>query len=60
MHAGCFFHTFPIPLPPPPPPQAALMEVDEHMNRSFYQFDPAPTRVEGQDTRLSKTPDYFL
>eukprot|EP00004_Rigifila_ramosa_P028800 TRINITY_DN98_c0_g1_i1.p1 TRINITY_DN98_c0_g1~~TRINITY_DN98_c0_g1_i1.p1 ORF type:complete len:303 (+),score=55.38 TRINITY_DN98_c0_g1_i1:45-911(+) len=38
--------------------QAAIMEVDESMNRSFIQFDPAPRRGEPQVTR--RTPEYFL
>lgn len=38
--------------------QAALLEVDEHMNRNFQQFDPAPRRGNTQVTR--RTPDYFL
>eukprot|EP01117_Protostelium_nocturnum_P001685 TRINITY_DN1206_c1_g3_i1.p1 TRINITY_DN1206_c1_g3~~TRINITY_DN1206_c1_g3_i1.p1 ORF type:complete len:317 (-),score=93.40 TRINITY_DN1206_c1_g3_i1:107-1057(-) len=38
--------------------QAAFMEIDEHMNRTFLQFDPAPRRGEPHVTR--KTPDYFL
>eukprot|EP01059_Diplonema_ambulator_P018084 TRINITY_DN3024_c1_g3_i1.p1 TRINITY_DN3024_c1_g3~~TRINITY_DN3024_c1_g3_i1.p1 ORF type:complete len:311 (+),score=38.58 TRINITY_DN3024_c1_g3_i1:112-1044(+) len=39
--------------------QAALMEVDEHMNKTFFQFDPSPLRGDGQEV-LSRTPDYFL
>lgn len=38
--------------------QAAIMEVDEHMNLNFQQFDPAPRRGEPQVVR--KTPLYFL
>lgn len=38
--------------------QAAIMELDERMNRTFLQFDPAPRKAESQTTR--KTPDYFL
>eukprot|EP00887_Chlorella_sp_A99_P003122 scaffold9.g3122.t1 len=37
---------------------AAIMEVDESMNRSFSQFDPAPRKGEPEVTR--RTPDYFL
>jgi len=38
--------------------QAAIMEIDEHLNRIFLQFDPAPRRGEPHVTR--RTPDYFL
>jgi len=38
--------------------QAALMELDEHMQQNFLQFDPAPRRGEPHVTR--RTPDYFL
>lgn len=38
--------------------EAGMMELDEHMNKSFLAFDPAPKRGEGNVTR--KTPDYFL
>mmetsp|Transcript_10096 Transcript_10096/g.14277 ORF Transcript_10096/g.14277 Transcript_10096/m.14277 type:complete len:410 (-) Transcript_10096:71-1300(-) len=38
--------------------QAAIMEVDENLNKSFLQFDPAPRRGEPMVNR--KTPDYFL
>lgn len=38
--------------------QAAIMEVDEMLNKSFLQFDPAPRRGEPHINR--KTPDYFL
>lgn len=37
---------------------AAIMEVDETMQRSFLQFEPAPRQGEPDVTR--KTPDYFL
>jgi len=37
---------------------AAIMEVDEMMNHSFSQFDPAPRKGEPEVTR--RTPDYFL
>lgn len=37
---------------------AAIMEIDEAMNRSFLQFEPAPRQSEPDVTR--KTPDYFL
>mmetsp|Transcript_35651 Transcript_35651/g.45376 ORF Transcript_35651/g.45376 Transcript_35651/m.45376 type:complete len:315 (+) Transcript_35651:87-1031(+) len=38
--------------------QAAIMEVDEHLNKTFLQFDPAPRRGEPHVSR--RTPDYFL
>jgi len=38
--------------------QAALMEVDEHMNGTFFQFDPAPRR--GEEIMSKRTPSYFL
>lgn len=38
--------------------QAAIMEVDEHLNKVFLQFDPAPRRGEPHVSR--RTPDYFL
>jgi len=38
--------------------QAAIMVVDEHMDKKFLQFDPAPRRGEPHITR--RTPEYFL
>ncbi|XP_049852363.1 serine/threonine-protein phosphatase 2A catalytic subunit beta isoform-like [Schistocerca gregaria] len=38
--------------------QAAILELDERMNRAFLQFGPAPRRIEPHTTR--RTPDYFL
>lgn len=38
--------------------QAAIMEVDEFLNKNFLQFDPAPRRGEPHVNR--RTPDYFL
>lgn len=38
--------------------QAAIMEIDEHLEYTFLQFDPAPRRGEPNVTR--RTPDYFL
>jgi len=38
--------------------QAAIMEVDEYLNKSFIQFDPAPRRGEPLVTR--RAPDFFL
>jgi serine/threonine-protein phosphatase 2A catalytic subunit len=38
--------------------QAAIMEVDERMNHTFLQFDPAPRPGEPEVTR--RTPEYFL
>nr|GAT56962.1 predicted protein [Mycena chlorophos] len=37
---------------------AAIMEIDEHMNFSFLQFDPAPRSKE--PTVFRRIPDYFL
>jgi len=38
--------------------QASIMEIDEHLEYTFLQFDPAPRRGEPHVTR--RTPDYFL
>ena len=38
--------------------QAAIMEVDERIEKVFLQFDPAPRRGEPHVNR--RTPDYFL
>jgi len=38
--------------------QAAIMEVDENLQKTFLQFDPAPRRGEPHIGR--KTPEYFL
>jgi len=38
--------------------QAAIMEIDENIDYTFLQFDPAPRRGEPQVTR--RTPEYFL
>jgi serine/threonine-protein phosphatase 2A catalytic subunit len=38
--------------------QAAIMEVDESLQKTFLQFDPAPRRGEPHLGR--KTPEYFL
>jgi len=38
--------------------QAAFLEIDEHMNESYLQFDPYPRR--GEENIIKKTPDYFL
>jgi len=38
--------------------QAAIMEVDEKMNKHFLQFDSAPRRGEPHVSR--RTPEYFL
>lgn len=38
--------------------EAAFMEVDENLERTFYTFDSAPRRGEAQ--LMKKTPDYFL
>ncbi|KAL3072056.1 hypothetical protein niasHS_015447 [Heterodera schachtii] len=38
--------------------QAAMVELEDELNYSFLQFDPAPRRGEPHVTR--RTPDYFL
>jgi serine/threonine-protein phosphatase 2A catalytic subunit len=38
--------------------QAGIVEVDEHLNQCFLQFDPAPRR--GEPHIAKRTPDYFL
>jgi serine/threonine-protein phosphatase 2A catalytic subunit len=38
--------------------QAGIVEVDEHLNYCFLQFDPAPRR--GEPHIAKRTPDYFL
>ncbi|OMJ75510.1 hypothetical protein SteCoe_25325 [Stentor coeruleus] len=38
--------------------QAGIVEVDENLNYSFLQFDPAPRR--GEPQIVKRTPDYFL
>lgn len=38
--------------------QAAIMELDDALNYTFLQFEPAPRRGEPHVTR--RTPDYFL
>jgi len=38
--------------------QAGMLEVDEKLNRTFLQFDPAPRR--GEPHLTARTPDYFL
>lgn len=39
--------------------QAAIMEIDEHLDKTFLQFDPAPRR--GEPSQIgAKTPEYFL
>jgi serine/threonine-protein phosphatase 2A catalytic subunit len=42
--------------------QAAIMEIDEHLEYTFLQFDPAPRTEEEQAAPNSSrnTPDYFL
>lgn len=37
---------------------AGLLELDEHMHKCFFTFDPAPRRGETQVNK--RTPDYFL
>ncbi|KAH7427979.1 hypothetical protein KP509_10G069700 [Ceratopteris richardii] len=37
---------------------AAIMEINESMEKSFLQFEPAPRQTEPETSR--KTPDYFL
>jgi serine/threonine-protein phosphatase 2A catalytic subunit len=38
--------------------QAGIVELDEHLNQCFLQFDPAPRR--GEPHIAKRTPDYFL
>jgi hypothetical protein len=38
--------------------QAAIMEVDENLNKTFLQFDPLPRWGEPHNNR--RTPEYFL
>ena len=38
--------------------QAAIMELDDSLNYSFLQFDPAPR--EPGFHQVTRTPDYFL
>lgn len=38
--------------------QAAIMEIDQALQYTFLQFDPAPRRGEPHVTR--RMPDYFL
>lgn len=42
--------------------QAAVMEIDEHLEYTLLQFDPAPRDVEAQkeEAKVRKLPDYFL
>jgi len=39
--------------------QAAIMEMDEHLEYTFLQFDPAP-RGGGEPNVAKRVPDYFL
>lgn len=39
--------------------QAAILEVDEHMNRRFIQFDPAPRGNDVMEVS-TRVPEYFL
>ena len=38
---------------------AAILELDEHLDRSFKIFDAAPQDLRGAPTK-KQTPDYFL
>ena len=41
--------------------QAAFMEVDEHMDTRFIQFDPAPRDHNHGETHVTRrSPEYFL
>lgn len=40
--------------------QAAIMELDEKLQYTFIQFDPAPKRERPYTINFRKTPDYFL
>jgi serine/threonine-protein phosphatase 2A catalytic subunit len=39
---------------------ASIMEVDEHLNRCFLQFDPAPRRGSNETMVTKKANDYFI
>ena len=41
---------------------AAILQLDESLNRSIVQFDPAPRHQHGVDgkAKLQVLPDYFL
>jgi len=42
--------------------QAAIMQLDENLNKSILQFDPAPKHTHGTETKpkVKSLPDYFL
>ena len=41
--------------------QAAIMEVDEHMNREFLQYDQFQRAINPESRKAqAKMPDYFL
>eukprot|EP00823_Brevimastigomonas_motovehiculus_P000665 TRINITY_DN1082_c0_g1_i1.p1 TRINITY_DN1082_c0_g1~~TRINITY_DN1082_c0_g1_i1.p1 ORF type:complete len:330 (+),score=67.83 TRINITY_DN1082_c0_g1_i1:24-1013(+) len=42
--------------------QAAIMEIDEHLEYTFLQYDPAPSsdRAKDDSKSIRRTPDYFL
>uniref|UniRef100_A0A7S0TKF2 Serine/threonine-protein phosphatase n=1 Tax=Hemiselmis andersenii TaxID=464988 RepID=A0A7S0TKF2_HEMAN len=42
--------------------QAAIMQLDENLNKSILQFDPAPKHTHGAETKpkVKSLPDYFL
>lgn len=40
--------------------QAAIMELDENLDYTFLQFDPAPRKEDNSMEVKKRTPDYFL
>ena len=40
--------------------QAAIMQLDESLNRDFLQFDPAPTQDTETQQSSKRVPEYFL
>lgn len=40
--------------------QAAILELDEHLNKKFIQFDPAPRRGDDVMQVQTRVPTYFL
>jgi serine/threonine-protein phosphatase 2A catalytic subunit len=42
--------------------QAAIMQLDENLNKSILQFEPAPKHTHGTETKpkVKSLPDYFL
>lgn len=40
--------------------QAAIMQLDEYLNKDFLQFDPAPTRDSESQQQTRRVPEYFV